>query len=108
MVESPPLFLGYSAIALAKKLHSKLIFNVSDLWPESPKNLGIVTNKHLLKLAYNLEGKCYTKSHLITGQTQGIVDDIKNRLPQKKSLLVAKWCRYYILQSGTNFSKYFP
>ena len=88
MVESPPLFLGYSAMALAKKLHSKLIFKVSDLWPESAEKLGIVTNKHLLKLAYNLEGKCYTKSHLITGQTQGIVDDIKNRLPQKNVYLL--------------------
>lgn len=84
MVESPPLFLGYSAIALSKKLKSKLIFNVSDLWPESAEKLGIVTNKRLLKLAYNLEAKCYLKSTLITGQTEGIVHDIQSRFPTKK------------------------
>jgi len=83
LVESPPLFLGYSAIALAKKLNAKLIFNVSDLWPESAEKLDIVNNKHLLKLAYNLEAKCYRKSHFITGQTQGIVDDIRRRFPNK-------------------------
>lgn len=83
MVESPPLFLGYTAMALSKKLKSKLIFNVSDLWPESAEKLGIVTNKRLLNLAYNLESKCYQKAHLITGQTQGIVDDIKARFPLK-------------------------
>ena len=55
LVESPPLFLGYSAIALSKKLNSKLIFNVSDLWPESAEKLGLVTNKSLLNLAYKLE-----------------------------------------------------
>jgi glycosyltransferase involved in cell wall biosynthesis len=55
LVESPPLFLGYSAMLLAKKLDAKLIFNVSDLWPESAEKLGIVTNKWLLKLAYRLE-----------------------------------------------------
>jgi len=84
LVESPPLFLGYSAMALSKKLNAKLIFNVSDLWPESAEKLGIVTNKRLLNLAYNLEAKCYTKAHLITGQTQGIVDDIRSRLPEKR------------------------
>jgi len=84
MVESPPLFLGYSAMLLAKKLNSKLIFNVSDLWPESAEKLGIVTNKRLLNLAYNLEAKCYTKAYLITGQTQGIVDDIRARFPEKR------------------------
>ena len=99
LVESPPLFLGYSAIALSKKLDSKLIFNVSDLWPESAEKLGLVTNKHLLKLAYNLEKKCYQKAALITGQTQGIVDDIKNRFPNKKVV----W-----LPNGVDVSFYDP
>lgn len=83
MVESPPLFLGYSAMALSKKLKAKLIFNVSDLWPESAEKLEIVSNRRLLKLAYNLEAKCYKKSTLITGQTQGIVKDITTRFPKK-------------------------
>lgn len=84
MVESPPLFLGYSAMALSKKLNAKLIFNVSDLWPESAEKLDLVTNKRLLKLAYNLEAKCYHSADLITGQTQGIVSDILTCFPNRK------------------------
>ena len=99
MVESPPLFLGYSAIALSKKMKAKLIFNVSDLWPESAEKLGIVTNKLLLKFAYNLESKCYSKSHLITGQTKGIVDDIFKRFPSKK---------VYWLPNGVDLNFYNP
>ena len=72
LVESPPLFLAYSALRLAKKLNAKLIFNVSDLWPESAEKLGIVTNKIALNLAYKLEAKCYRQAFLITGQTQEI------------------------------------
>ena len=49
LVESPPLFLGYSAMALSRKLNAKLIFNVSDLWPESAEKLNIVNNKTLRK-----------------------------------------------------------
>ncbi len=99
MVESPPLFLGYSAMRLSRKLGAKLIFNVSDLWPESAEKLEIVSNKYLLKLAYNLEAKCYSRSTLITGQTQGIVADIKNRFPEKQ---------VYWLPNGVDVNFYNP
>ncbi len=85
MVESPPLFLGYSAIRLSKKLKAKLIFNVSDLWPESAEKMDIVNNKTLLKFAYKLEAKCYRNASLVTGQTMGIVNNIKERFPKVKT-----------------------
>jgi len=99
LVESPPLFLGYSAILLSKKLKAKLIFNVSDLWPESAEKLGLVTNKTFLKLAYNLEKKCYDKSFLITGQTNGIVQSIVSRFPNKD---------VYWLPNGVDLNFYNP
>ncbi len=99
LVESPPLFLGYSAMVLSKKLNAKLIFNVSDLWPESAKKLRIVTNKIALNLAYKLEAKCYKQAFLITGQTQGIVDNIRTRFPDKK---------VYWLPNGVDVSFYNP
>lgn len=85
MCESPPLFLGYSAMYLANKKNAKLIFNVSDLWPESAEKLGVVTNKQLLGMAYRLEAKLYKKAALITGQTQGICNNIKERFPEVKT-----------------------
>ena len=99
LVESPPLFLGYSAMALSRKLNAKLIFNVSDLWPESAEKLNIVNNKTLLKFAYNLEAKCYNRATFITGQTQGIVDNIKQRFPSKK---------VYWLPNGVDVDFYNP
>lgn len=83
-VESPPLFLGKSAWLLSVLKRSKMIFNVSDLWPESAEKLGLVTNKLFLGLAYRLEAFLYKRSFFITGQTQGIVKDISRRFPQKK------------------------
>lgn len=85
MVESPPLFLGWSAMKLSKKLGAKLIFNVSDLWPESAEKLNIVNNRTLLNLAYRLEATCYKRSVLVTGQTMGIVDSIRTRFPHVKT-----------------------
>lgn len=99
MVESPPLFLGYSAMRLSKKLKAKLIFNVSDLWPESAEKMGVVNNKQLLGLAYRLEKKCYRRAQLVTGQTQGIVDNINQRFPEVNTF----W-----LPNGVDVSFYQP
>ena len=99
LCESPPLFLGYSAMRLARQKKAKLIFNVSDLWPESAEKLGVVTNKWLLKLAYNLEAKLYMRAALVTGQTQGICKDIQTRFPAVKT---------YWLPNGVDLNYYNP
>tara|TARA_B100001059_G_scaffold236765_1_gene290052 strand:+ start:4948 stop:6174 length:1227 start_codon:yes stop_codon:yes gene_type:complete len=84
--ESPPLFLGISALYISRKLEAKLIFNVSDLWPESAEKLNIVNNKFILNLAYLLEKYIYKKSFLVTGQTQGIISNINRRFPKIPTL----------------------
>jgi len=83
LCESPPLFLGISAYLLAKMKGARLIFNVSDLWPESAEKLGLVTNRMLLRLSTKLEEFLYRHSLMVTGQTQGIVRDISARFPRK-------------------------
>ena len=83
MVESPPLFLGISAWWISKRKNAKMVFNVSDLWPESAEKLGVITNRTFLKMATILEEWLYKKAFMVTGQTQGIVADIKKRFPNK-------------------------
>lgn len=97
LVESPPLFLGITAFLLAKAKGAKMIFNVSDLWPESAEKLGIITNRFLLNSATVLEEFCYRKAALITGQTQGIVRNISQRFPDKK---------VYWLKNGVDLNFY--
>ena len=97
--ESPPLFLGISAKLLCSYFNAKLIFNVSDLWPESAEKLGLVSNPLLLRFATWLEESLYRSSRLITGQTQGIVRNIATRFPTKK---------VYWLPNGVDLEYYDP
>lgn len=99
LCESPPLFLGITAYLLCVFKKSKMIFNVSDLWPESAEKLGLVSNKVFLKMAYLLESFLYKKSKIITGQTQGIVKDINKRFPKLSP---------YWLPNGVDLSYYNP
>jgi glycosyltransferase involved in cell wall biosynthesis len=79
ITESPPLFLGWSGYVISKKIGAKFIFNVSDLWPESAIKLGVLHNKLLIIMSTWLEEFCYRKAAAVTGQTQGIVDNIVQR-----------------------------
>ncbi len=97
--ESPPLFLGMSALWIRLFKGSKLIFNVSDLWPESAEKLGLVSNKFLLWMSYRLEALCYKRSILVSGQTQGICHSIRTRFPNKD---------VYWLPNGVDVSYYDP
>lgn len=79
--ESPPLFLGITAMILRWVKGARLVFNVSDLWPESAEKLDIVKNRLMLGLSYRLEARIYKSSDLVSGQTQGIVNSVRSRFP---------------------------
>jgi|TARA_B100000315_G_scaffold231971_1_gene243774 glycosyltransferase involved in cell wall biosynthesis len=99
MTESPPLFLGISGFILSRVKGAKWIFNVSDLWPESAVNLGIIGNGIPLKLSKRLEAFFYKKSWLVTGQSREIVQNIRGRFPQVES---------YRLSNGVDVEKFDP
>ena len=88
IVESPPLFLGISGFLISLCKNAKLIFNVSDLWPDSAVAMGILSNKSLIHLSRWLEEFLYKHATLITGQTQGIVDSIQSRFTDKQVELI--------------------
>jgi glycosyltransferase involved in cell wall biosynthesis len=96
LCESPPLFLGITAWLLKKIKHARLIFNVSDLWPESAEKLGLISNRFLLRVTTRLEEFLYRSSFMITGQTNGIVENISQRFPDK----TVYWLKNGIDSSG--------
>jgi glycosyltransferase involved in cell wall biosynthesis len=82
LVESPPLFLGLAGIWLSWLKRTRMIFNVSDLWPESAVRLGVLDRGTLAyRLSEQLESFCYRNAWLVTGQSRGILSDISRRFP---------------------------
>ncbi len=82
-VESPPLTLAFSALLMAKLIGSKLIMNVSDLWPLSAKELGAISEGFLYRRIEALEKFLYEKAFVCTGQSQEIVEYISKKEAQR-------------------------
>ena len=90
LVESPPLFLGLAAIWLSRLKGAKMIFNVSDLWPDSAVHLGVISkNSRAYALSSRLESFCYRHAWLVTGQSNGILNDIRGRFPGVHTFLLS-------------------
>jgi glycosyltransferase involved in cell wall biosynthesis len=100
LVESPPLFLGLSGIWLSWLKLSRLIFNVSDLWPESAVRLNLINAGGFShRLGSLLEAFCYKQAWLISGQSKSILENISERFPEQ---------RVFHLSNGVDTRKFGP
>jgi glycosyltransferase involved in cell wall biosynthesis len=82
LVESPPLFIGYAARWLARRLRCRFVFNVSDLWPESAIRMGVIEPGLATWLATRLERKLYLRAAGVTGQSEEIVAAVRESAPR--------------------------
>ena len=87
LVESPPLFLGLSGLLLKTWLRARMVFNVSDLWPESAVAMGVLRSPILIWPSIKIEELFYRHADLVTGQTEHIVADISGRLGVPTALI---------------------
>lgn len=81
LFESPPLFLGLAARRLARRWRCPYVMNVSDLWPLSAVELGVVKPGLAVRLAERLELSLYEKAEGVTGQSEEIVESVAARSP---------------------------
>lgn len=89
LVESPPLFLGLTAWILSRVRGMKMIFNVSDLWPETAVALGLYDRTSgFVRMAEKLELFLYTRASACTGQSFGIARGILAKHPAAKVALI--------------------
>jgi colanic acid biosynthesis glycosyl transferase WcaI len=89
-VESPPLFLALTAWLAARAWRRPWILNISDLWPDSLKALGVMDEGFALTMAERLEHFIYRRADLITAVTDGIEADLVNLkgVPKEKILFL--------------------
>lgn len=78
---SAPLTTGLAAIWIKKKYSIPYYFEVGDLWPEAPIQLGIVRNFFLKKILYRLEASIYRRAVAVVALSSAIRQNIIQRFP---------------------------
>jgi glycosyltransferase involved in cell wall biosynthesis len=86
ITESPPLFLAITGWLLAKFKGARFIMNVSDLWPDSAKHIGMLEDTSLTyKIMRSIVHFAYRRAWLVTGQSREIISEITRQVPEVKA-----------------------
>ena len=80
---STPLTVAIPGMYAKKKLKIPFVFEVRDLWPELPIDMGYLNNLILKKLALWLEKKAYTEANHIIALSPGMRDGVLKATPEK-------------------------
>ncbi|MCD4705414.1 glycosyltransferase family 4 protein [bacterium] len=99
---STPLTVGIPGLLLKKIRKVPFVFEVRDLWPDTPIEMGVLTNRLVIRVAKYFEKSFYKNSKKIIAISDGIKEGIiKKGIPENKVEVV----RIGVNLSLTNESK---
>ena len=88
LATSTPLSIGYPALVMHRKQHKPFVFEVRDVWPGVPIAMGYFKNKLVQKVLYAFEKRIYKKASAIVPLSTGMDENIKQRYPNNKSIVI--------------------
>jgi glycosyltransferase involved in cell wall biosynthesis len=80
-ISSTPLSTGWIGMWAKKKFALPYIFEVRDLWPEAPIQVGVIRNPLLKKWLYRMEINIYKHALKIVALSPGIANYIREKSP---------------------------
>lgn len=94
---STPLTAGIPGVFARWLRRKAFVFEVRDLWPELPREMGVIRNPLVLFAMSLLEWMCYHSAHRLIGLAPGIVEGIIRRgVPPERVALIPNGCDLHI------------
>jgi glycosyltransferase involved in cell wall biosynthesis len=88
IASSGPITVGVPGLVAKIFRRKKFVFEVRDLWPEGPIELGVLNNKFIQKASYAFEKICYKNSSLVVALSPGMKSNITDRFPETNVISV--------------------
>jgi glycosyltransferase involved in cell wall biosynthesis len=85
---STPLTVGFIALWIQKKFNIPYIFEVRDLWPEAPIQMGVIKNPLLKYWLEKQELKFYKNAERVIALSPGMRNHIEKKAPEVKVELI--------------------
>lgn len=85
---SVPLTVGLAAQRIRKRFGIPFIFEVGDLWPDAPVQMGFIRNSWFRNVLYRLEKNIYRSAGSIVALSPAIRSAIEQKVPGKKTHLI--------------------
>lgn len=98
---STPLTIGVPALIVSKLKRKSYIFEVRDVWPDVPIELGVIKSKLLQKILFKFESIIYKNAAHIVVLSEGM----KENLHKKKSVPLNKITVITNLSMNNHFDK---
>ncbi|MBW7896416.1 MAG: glycosyltransferase family 4 protein [Opitutaceae bacterium] len=98
---STPLTIAIPGIYAAKQLKVPLVFEVRDLWPEAPRQMGEIKNQFLFWLATRLEFAAYRNSAHIVALSPGMKAGVlASGVPKHRVSMIPNSCDLDLFHPG--------
>ncbi len=85
---STPLTVGMITLWIKKRLGIPYYFEVGDLWPEAPIQMGAIKNRFLKKGLYNFEKKVYQEADKLIALSPSIRNSMEKTAPGKQTFVI--------------------
>ncbi|HLT71214.1 MAG TPA: glycosyltransferase family 4 protein, partial [Cyclobacteriaceae bacterium] len=80
---SVPLTTGIAAMWIRRRYGLPYVFEVGDLWPDAPVELGFIRNRWLKNILFALEEKTYAHAHSVVALSEPIRTAIEKKTSNK-------------------------
>jgi glycosyltransferase involved in cell wall biosynthesis len=101
-VMTTPLTTGFIATYLKTKLNLPYYFEVGDLWPEAPIQMGVIKNALVKKWLYSLEKRFYFEADKVIALSPAIRNYIEKVSPNTKVYVIPNMadCQFFEPQNS--------
>lgn len=100
-ITSTPLTTGLIGLWAKKKFAIPYIFEVRDLWPQAPIEVGAINNPILKKILVSIEKRVYQQAMSLVALSPGIADHLRKVTPTKQVHLISNFSdleRFYPIE----------
>lgn len=105
IASSGPITVGFPGLVSTLFSKKKLVYEVRDLWPEVPIEMGVIKNSLVKKIAYSLERTLYNKSSLVVALSLGMKNYIKNNFNHKNVVSITNSANLDLFSEEVVFPK---